>query len=178
MKKSIATATIAILALASALGLAACGASLDREVEIQGMMMSVPSNWAEHASDENTDDAGVIAYEKFSDDDDAPYTAIVVRYDRITEDSPATAEEAIDRVRQEAEADLGVTGWDIDEEKSEIIDGAQATTYEYSFEKEIDRVRKSYEYKKAYVFAAGTIYEISVYGDEASMADVVGSIEL
>lgn len=68
--------------------------------------------------------------------------------------------------------------WSIDDENDEIIDGAYVTTYEYSFDKEIDHVSKTYEYKTAYVFDEDMAYEISVYGDEAAISDVVGSIEL
>lgn len=177
MKKMLPIA-LAGVALIAALGLAGCGASLDRDVEIAGMTVSVPSDWEQKAASDNTETAGTVAFERFSDDSDDPYTAIEIRYEQAGDASPASAEEAIALARQEAEEGLGATEWGIDEEKTQIIDGAQVTTYEYSFDKEIDHVARTYEYKVAYVFAPESIYEISVYGDDASIADVVASIEL
>ena len=177
MKKKILSMALAATAVTAMLGLAGCGASLDREVEIQGMALSVPSNWEERADDGNTSEAGRIVYEKMSDDSDDPYEAIIVSYESIGDDSPVDANEALALVQQRVEEDYLVTEWSIDEDDSEIIDGAKVTSFEYSFEKEIDHVSHLYEYRVAYVFAADMIYEISVYGDEVSLADAVGSIE-
>lgn len=178
MKKRMLPVAFAGAALVAMLGLSGCGASLDRDVEVAGMTVSVPSNWEQKAASDNTEAAGTVSFERFSDDSDDPYTAIEIRYERVGEGSPANAEEAIALIRQEAEESLGATEWGIDEEKTEIIDGAQVTTYEYSFNKEIDRVSRTYEYKVAYVFAPEMVYGISVYGDDAAISDVVASIEL
>lgn len=177
MKKKVLSMGLVATALAAMLGLAGCGASLDREVEIQGMALSVPSNWEESADGGNTSEAGRIVYEKMADDSDDPYEAIVVSYERINDDSPADANEALVLIQQRVEEDYLATEWSIDEDDSEIVDGAKVTSFEYSFEKEIDHVSHLYEYRTAYAFTADMIYEISVYGDEVSLADAVGSIE-
>ena len=178
MKKQVITAALCGAALVATLGLAGCGASLDRDVEVQGMTLSVPSDWAQEADDSNTDTSGTVAFEKATDDEDDPYTAIVVRYEASADDAPANAQEAIALKQQTMEDEQGVTRWSIDEESDEIIDGAHATTYEYSFDKEIDHVSKTYEFKTAYVFDEGMIYEISVYGDDAPIDKVMESVEL
>lgn len=59
----------------------------------------------------------------------------------------------------------------------QVIDGAKVTTYEYSFEKVIDHVTQKYEFKTAYVYTPIMHFEIQVYGDAASINDVVKSIE-
>ena len=178
MKKRILPAALVGAALVATLGLAGCGASLDRDVEVAGMTVSVPSDWEQKSATGNTDAEGEMAYERFTDDADDPYTAIVIRYEGIDDESPADAGAAMALKQMRMEQDFGIVEWDIDEEKTEIVDGAQVTTYEYSFDKEIDHVTKTYEYQTAYVFAEDAIYEISVYGDQVAIADVVGSIEL
>lgn len=165
-------------ALTVMLALSGCGASLDRDVDVQGMTLSVPSNWAQEIAEGNTDAQGTVTFEKATDDEDDPYNAIVARYEAAGDETPADADAAIALKQQELESEQGVVRWSIDDENDEIIDGAYVTTYEYSFDKEIDHVSKTYEYKTAYVFDGDMAYEISVYGDEAAIGDVVGSIEL
>lgn len=179
MKKNLFTVALCAMGLTVSLALAGCGASLDRDVDVAGMTMSVPSDWQEKISDDNDEAKGTVAYEKYVEDtDDEAYTAIVVRYAQPSEGVAASADEAIALKRQQAEQEYGAINWIVDDKDTQIIDGAEVTTYEYSFEKEIDHVNKKYEYKAAYVFATGMTYEISVYGDDVAIADVVKSIEL
>ena len=107
----------------------------------------------------------------------APKPAISVTHLPLTSCAAKTAQEAIALKQLQAEKEFGAINWDIDKEKSSVIDGSQVTKYEYSFEKEIDHVTKKYEYKTIYVFNSSMCYEISVYGNAASVDDVVNSIE-
>ena len=177
MKKPILVALCGA-AFTALLALTGCGANLDRDVDVQAMQLSVPSDWEQRTAEGNTETQGSVAFEKYTDDDDDPYTAIVISYKALADDIPANAQEAIALKQQEMEAEGGVELWSIDEEKTEIVDGAQATTYEYSFEKEIDHVRKKYEYQTAYVFTENMLYQLSVYGSDASIGSVMESVEL
>lgn len=50
------------------------------------------------------------------------------------------------------EKNQDITAWSIDDEETRVIDGAQVTLYQYSFVKEIDNVKRAYEYRSVYVF--------------------------
>ena len=179
MKKSIFAVALCAAGLVAMLPLAGCGANLDRDVDVAGMTVSVPSDWAQQAADDNTDTQGSVTYEKFVEDaDDEAYTAIVISYQQSSDALAANADQALALKQQGLEEDFGVTNWLVDDEDTKIIDGAEVTTYKYSFEKEIDHVVKEYEYQTAYVFAGDMTYEISTYGDGVAIGDVVNSIEL
>lgn len=60
MKKKFLTLAICALGTAMVFALAGCGANLDRDVTIQNMSLSVPSNWEEKPSDSNSDTSGNI----------------------------------------------------------------------------------------------------------------------
>lgn len=179
MIKKAFTVALCGMGLVAALSLTGCGASLDRDIAVADMTMSVPSGWAEQVAEGNTEAQGSVTYEKFVEDaDDEAYTAIVVSYEQPGDDTPANAQEAIALKQQSAEEDYGVTEWSVDDDETQIVDGAQVTTYEYSFEKEIDHVSQKYEYKTAYVFSTDMTYEITVYGGDVAIGDIVKSIEL
>ncbi|HIS40571.1 MAG TPA: hypothetical protein IAC12_07070 [Candidatus Aphodovivens avistercoris] len=95
MKKQIIPVALAGAALTVMLALSGCGASLDRDVDVQGMTLSVPSNWAQEVAEGNTDAQGTVAFEKATDDEDDPYNAIVVRYETAGDETPADADAAI-----------------------------------------------------------------------------------
>ena len=259
MKKKASLIALCALSLTAAFALAGCGASLDREIAVQGMTMKVPSNWVESsdaeassldpsrleapsaasaiasapnaettnaplpdaetagaeaagaaalaAADAESPEAGngeaaatavevgqpasqtipdapsgvktggTVMYRDVDEDNDDEYNAISVTHLPLTSCAAKTAQEAIALKQLQAEKEFGAINWDIDKEKSSVIDGSQVTKYEYSFEKEIDHVTKKYEYKTIYVFNSSMCYEISVYGNAASVDDVVNSIE-
>ncbi len=282
MKKKATLIALCALSLTMACVLAGCGASLDREITVEGMTLKVPSNWVETSDEETTsvlalsrleapkagaagnvtpegavagtgsveigaaatgtamddpahDDpekaeaegenttgdvspsdelavtdgvdevgadasrvisnspgdaasngsaaasgvtpGGNVAYRDVDEDNEDEHNAITVSYLPLAKSPVKSAQEAIALKQLQAEREFGVINWDIDKEKSSVIDGAQVTKFEYSFEKEIDHVTKKYEYKTVYVFNAGMCYEISVYGGAASLDDVVNSIE-
>ena len=120
---------------------------------------------------------GTVMYRDVDEDNDDEYNAISVTHLPLTSCAAKTAQEAIALKQLQAEKEFGAINWDIDKEESSVIDGSQVTKYEYSFEKEIDHVTKKYEYKTIYVFNSSMCYEISVYGNAASVDDVVNSIE-
>lgn len=218
-----------VILMVLALGmLTGCGASLDREVTIEKMMLKVPSDWREIPQENNSATQGEVQFvdqdedrdedetvdcitviyrsfdqtsdnsESASEDkkaksgsatDEAKKTTTVADETLETEEAdepqekknskiPRTAQEALEQKRAELEKEHDVIAWSIDEEKTRVIDGAQATTYEYSFVKEIDGVKHKYECFVAYVISPNMFYEIEVAGNKANLNAIVDSIEL
>lgn len=172
--------------------LAGCGANLDREVTVQGMIIEVPGNWVEGLGDDNDELRGTydFADEDEDLDEDETGNSITISYEKLTnKNRPSVAmEEAGTPMQSEAAAALaqrrgalereyGVSAWSIDEEKSRVIDGAQVTTYEYSFVKDIEGVRRTYEYDIVYVVTPDMMYEILIVGDKVNAGALVDTIE-
>lgn len=218
-----------VILMVLALGvLTGCGASLDREVTIEKMMLKVPSDWREIPQENNSATQGEVQFVDQDEDRDEDetvdcITVIYRSFDQTSDNSesasedekakgasatngakktttvadealeteeadepqekknskiPRTAQEALEQKRAELEKEHDVTAWSIDEEKTRVIDGAQATTYEYSFVKEIDGVKHKYECFVAYVISPNMFYEIEVAGNKANLNAIVDSIEL
>lgn len=179
MKRRSLTLAACALAAAMALLLAGCGASLDRDVDVQGMTISVPSGWAEDPDDDNGEDRGSVWYTDIDEDkEEGAFDAIRISYQRVDVTDQSTAADALEQRRAELEGDYGTINWEVDDSSEQVIDGAQVSMYEYGFDKEIDHVTNTYDYKIAYVYTPAMHYEIQVYGSAASIDDVVGSIEL
>lgn len=179
MKKKLLAILVCAASATMLVALTACGANLDREVTVQNMTLSVPSNWAEEPNDSNTDNKGSVWFEDVDvDKDENDFDAIYVSYQKVDTSDTSTTKQAIEAKQEKYESDFGITNWDIDDETEQVIDGAKVTIYEYSFKKAIDNVTQKYEYKIAYVYAPSMHYTIQVYGDAASINDVINSIEL
>lgn len=172
--------------------LAGCGVNLDREVTVQGMIIEVPGNWVEGLGDDNDELRGTydFADEDEDLDEDETGNSITISYEKLTnKNRPSVAMEeagtpmqseaaaALAQRRGELEREYGVSAWSIDEEKSRVIDGAQVTTYEYSFVKDIEGVRRTYEYDIVYVVTPDMMYEILIVGDKVNAGALVDTIE-
>ncbi len=164
-----------VLCLAVGGVLAGCGASLDREVQVQGMTLKVPSDWLEITGQENTD---LLGDKRFEDTGEDESNAVVVTYDLRPESMGETAQQDMLAKRAWAEGELGATEWEDEEVRTMVVDGAQVSVCEYSFEKEIDGVSRAYEYAIAYVYGENAHYQIRVIGTAASLDGIVDSIEL
>lgn len=259
MKRLGRIAAIMAIGILSMGALAGCGANLDREVPVQGMVMEVPADWLETIGAGNNDSRGTISFaeEDENRDEDETGNVIEVSYYRISgqvsqeetidktegadgtasshftskssdagqdaslatarasetqgeseipqtnqgdaleDDSqetviddeslgktanispaPRTAAEAIAAKQSKLEKEHSVIAWSIDEEKTRVIDGAQVTSYEYSFVKEIAGERRKYEYKTIYVVTPAMMYEISIVGGAVSADALIDTIEL
>ena len=172
--------------------LAGCGANLDREVTVQGMIIEVPGNWVEGLGDDNDELRGTYDFvdEDEDLDEDETGNSITISYEKLTnKNRPSVAMEkagtpmqseaavALAQRRGALEREYGVSAWSIDEEKSRVIDGAQVTTYEYSFVKDIEGVRRTYEYDIVYVVTPDMMYEILIVGDKVNAGALVDTIE-
>lgn len=174
MKRVPAIAAAALVA-GALFALTGCGANLDREVTVHDMVFKVPENWLQSPEQD-----GTVSFTEENDDTDEDETAnsITVSYRGFDETTPSQeAAEALTAKQQALQRDYGITAWSIDEEKSRVIDGAQTTTYEYSFVKEIAGEKRTYEFTCAYVVTNDGIYEIAVVGDAANIGAIVDSIE-
>ena len=153
------------------------GANVDGEAAATAVEVGQPASQTIPDAPSGVKTGGTVMYRDVDEDNDDEYNAISVTHLPLTSCAAKTAQEAIALKQLQAEKEFGAINWDIDKEKSSVIDGSQVTKYEYSFEKEIDHVTKKYEYKTIYVFNSSMCYEISVYGNAASVDDVVNSIE-
>ena len=225
MKKCGRVAAIVAIGALSLGALAGCGASLDREVSVQDMILEVPADWLEIVEPGSNDARGTLRFAEEDEDRDEDETGnvIEVSYYRLsgevaqseaaeeteeappqtaqpdavegdsgetviedesigkTADVPAaprTAAEAMVAKQARLEKEQGVIAWSIDDEKTQVIDGAQVTSYEYSFVKEIEEERRKYEYKTVYVATPAVMYEISVIGDAVSAEALIDTVEL
>ncbi len=88
-----------------------------------------------------------------------------------------TAAEAIAAKQARLEKEQGVIAWSIDKDKTRVVDGAQVTSYEYSFVKEIDGERRKYEFNTIYVVTPDMMYEISLVGSAVSPDALIDTIE-
>lgn len=88
MKRVTLLVTFALTICAACL-MTGCGASLDREINVQEMSFKVPSSWLESPSDNNSESSGVIRFEDVDSDKDDDETAdlIIVNYGKLTEKS-------------------------------------------------------------------------------------------
>ena len=179
MKKKLSVILSLIMVLGVSGILTGCGTDLDREVNVQGMNVEVPSEWAETVADGNSEEKGVLYYEEKSDDmgDDETANKIIIQYETLDMSEYKTAAEAIEALRLDLEEEYGITYWNIADEDLTIADGAQVSLYEYSFIKEINNIKEKYEGRIIYVYSANMCYTIEVCGDEVDAAKLVKSIE-
>lgn len=233
MKKYGRLAAIVAIGALSLGAITGCGASLDREVSVQDMILEVPADWLEIIEPGSNDARGTLRFTEEDEDRDEDETGNVIEasYYRLSGEAaqsetaegtettkepqetpqasqtapsdagegdsgetviddesigktadiatvPRTAAEAIAAKQASLEKEQGVIAWSIDDEKTQVIDGAQVTSYEYSFVKEIEEERRKYEYKTVYVVTPAVMYEISVVGDAVSAEALIDTIEL
>lgn len=159
-------------AMAATLVLVGCGGAgvdLDREIEVGGMTLSVPSGWVEDGDDHSyeTSEAN-FGYRTFMEDPDGieSQNAISVSYSNLSLDQ--TPEEAIvELYGDDAEYEL------VDET---VIDGVQTEIYEFPYKSIV--TGEDLKRREAYVYGYDMHYEISVAGDALSMSDVLETVDI
>lgn len=166
MKKGIAAAAlVAVLALA---GCSASGVELDREVEVGGMTLSVPSDWVEDGDDTSYESIGdAYGSRTYFADPDATYSdGIYARYSNISLDD--TPEESF----------KSIYGDDVEYELVEetVIDGVPVQVYEFPYVR-LDNGEDAVRYE-AYLYQYDMHYEITVYGNAVSIDDVLETVDL
>lgn len=165
--KKIAAATALVAALAL-VGCSGSGVQLDREVEVGGMTLSVPSDWVENGYDDSSDylDAEYGSRTFVQNPDEIESIGIAVSYSSISLDE--TPEESF----------KSTYGDDVEYELADemVIDGVKTYVYAFPYTSPVsgeDKVR--YE---AYLYQYDMHYEIAVYGDAVSIDDVLETVDL
>lgn len=164
---------IAAFALAGLLALAGCsagGVKLDREVEIGGLTMRVPSGWVEDGDDSEFG-YGSRTYE--SSDEDS-YDRIYVRYSELEDDDPSPDEDMEDN-KEFIESELDSGDYSYSKVDETVIDGAECTTYEV--ESAVTKALGEDSQTIIYIDSMDTRYVIDVIGD-VDLGSLMDSLSL
>lgn len=155
----VAAAAVVTLALA---GCASQGVELDREVEVAGLTVSVPSDWVEDRSEEYAYDYGFgsRSYES-GDPDGDDYGRIDLYY---SESSNETPESYIEGLYGE--------GMDYEIEDGPVVDGVQTKVCEYLFED------SDAELTDVFIYGPEMHYRISLYGGMIDAERILETVEV
>ena len=152
---------IAVLAAAAIIALAGCGApavTLDREVTVSGLTLSVPSTWVEDGSD-----YGQIGRRSFSTTDDEDELGYIgINYSPRRDDGE-TPEEDMGERKEWYETDLGIDDFEYEMIDEMVVDGAECLIFEESHTSEPSHQKTTGYY--VYVTSMDTEYTISVTGN-------------
>lgn len=170
MKKKLLTLISCALIAALSLCLAGCSSTqLDAEKQIEDMTVKVPSSWAETESQ-----FGGFYYQ--SDDLKSGISISAEEPTAFT----STPEESIEISKQTALEDpVNGYDWYCSEPESGTIEGAILTKYEYGYKYQ-DNEGNEYEAKTntAFIQQMNMNYEISVWGDDVKLDDILDTVEL
>ena len=155
----VAAAAVVTLAL---VGCASQGVELDREVEVAGLTMSVPSDWVEDGSEEYADDYGfgLRSYESGDPEGDG-YGRIDLYYSESSDDTPESYIE-----------ELYGEGMDYEMEDGPVIDGVQTQICKYLFED------SDTELTDVFIYGPEMHYRISLYGEEVDAERILETVEI
>lgn len=164
MKKVFAAAAlVAVLALA---GCSSSSVQLDREVEVGGMTLNVPSDWVEDGDDTDYDFSDhVFGHRSYSYDTDneSERSYISVFYSNVD----------LDETPDESIASIYGDGMDYEVVDEPVIDGVKTQVVKYLFDG--NSGTSMYE---AFVYGFDMHYEITVVGDKVSIDDVLETVDL
>lgn len=179
-------AVVVLCALFACLVLAGCGdkARLDRAVTVDGLSMSVPSQWVEKA---NMRDVGKTSYDFTSElgfipqqrNEEGRYDAISIlsyggAYDNYT------LEDWLER-EKDATLKAPMNGYDyrVNMLGETVIDGAKVVKYDISYKCETNgKAEAPYEYHYAWITRPNVTYIILVFGDSVSMDDLLSTVHI
>lgn len=161
MKRMIVAAAVVVtLAL---VGCGSKGVELDREVEVAGLTMSVPSDWVEDRSEEYADDYGFGArsYESGEPEDD-DYGRISLSYSTASDDD--TPEGFIEEIYGE--------GMSYEMEDGPVVDGVQTQICKYVFDS------PGTEWTDVFIYGPEMHYRISLYGGLIDAERILETVEI
>lgn len=161
MRRSIVAAAVAVT-----LALVGCGSQgfeLDREVEVAGLTMSVPSDWVEDRSEEYADDYGFGArsYENGKQEDD-DYGRIDLSYSKASDDE--TPESFIEGIYGD--------GMKYEMEDGPVVDGVQTQICKYVFDS------PGTEWTDVFIYGPEMHYRISLYGGLIDAERILETVEI
>ena len=160
---------LAVFALAASLTLAGCSGtgassiSLDREVDVEGLTLSVPSGWVEDGDDYGLESLGSSfgsrTFDQPGDDSEKVSNSIIVGYsNEETDMSPD--EYALDYF----------DGIESEKEDETVIDGAECVVYDASVD--------DFEMHVAFILDMDMTYEITVIGDAVDIDSVLETVSV
>ena len=161
MKRMIVAAAVAVtLAL---VGCGSQGVELDREVEVAGLTMSVPSDWVEDRSEEYADDYGfgTRSYENGEPEDD-DFGRISLSYSTASDDD--TPESFIEGIYGE--------GMNYEMEDGPVVDGVQTQICKYVFDS------PGTEWTDVFIYGPEMHYRISLYGGLIDAERILETVEI
>lgn len=158
-RRILAVAAVAALAL---VGCSSQGVELDREVEVAGLTVSVPSGWVEDRSEDYADDYGfgTRSYES-GDPDSDDYGRIDFYYSESSDETPESYIEG-----------LYGKGMDYEIEDGPVIDGVQTQVCKYLFED------SDTELTDVFIYGPDMHYRISLYGEAIDAERILETVEL
>ena len=157
---------------------------LDRQVEFEGLVLSVPSSWEEDQSVYDGNDGSGFGHVTFGHEafEDITllnsYSCIQVWFNRDDD----VDEETVEDGKASFESTYGDAADDRDFEweliDSRVIDGAPAETYEVTIT--YDDTDDPYEIVrwKSFIYKYDVHYEIEVWGEAVNILDVIDTVSI
>lgn len=180
MKKT--SLSLIACALFACLVLVGCGGKvrLDRAVTVDGLSMSVPSQWAErddrrYTGRTSADFMGGAMYtDQQSDDGDG----ISVDTRGGTYNTGTLESWLANELRFATSDPVNGYGYRADKIGETVIDGAKVVKYDISYKKMINGSEHLSENHHAYITRSNATYVITVWGDSVSLDDVLSTVHI
>ena len=158
---------------------------LDRQVEFQGLVLSVPSGWEEDQSVYDYNDGSGFGHVTFGHEvfDDISvlnsYSCITVSFDRdddVDEETVESAKTNYESLYEDAADDD--RGFEWEQIDSRVIDGAPAETYKLTIS--AGEGEDSYDLVRwiSFIHKYDVHYEIEVWGEAVDILDVIDTVSI
>lgn len=161
-KQVIAAALVGTLAL---VGCSSSSVSLDREVEIEGLTISVPSGWIEDGDDHELDIIqsryGTRTFEKPGSDSN-DMDAIMVSYS-TTSDNSESPDDFMNEFYSDSEYKMV---------SESVIDGSECSVYD------VDMDGSNISQSIAFITGREMEYTIYLYGDDVSIDSLLETVSI
>ena len=181
MKKTMKAAAV-LCALFACLVLVGCGGKvrLDRAVTLDGLSMSVPSQWEERDDRRYTGrtSADFMGGAMYTDQqgDDGDGISVDTRGGTY---NTGTLESWLANELKFATSDpVNGYGYRADKIGETVIDGAKVVKYDISYKQMLNGSEHLFDYHHAYITRSNATYVITVWGDSVSLDDVLSTVHI
>lgn len=148
------------------------GTSLDKQVTLQGLTVSVPSAWTEETTD--PDEQSTVSYGSATYSNEDYTSGISIYYS----DAIPSPEDYHANMESTMTSDpVNAQDWYFNDLGTQEISGATATKCEYGYTREENGETEKSDFKEAYIDTDGMDYIITVYGS-VNLDEVLATIEL
>lgn len=180
MKKT--SLSLIVCALFACLVLVGCGGKvrLDRAVTVDGLSMSVPSQWAETDDTRYTGrtSADFMGGAMYTDQRGEGGDGISVSTRGGTYNTGTLESWLANELKFATSDPVNGYGYRADKIGESVIDGAKVVRYDISYKKMIDGNEHLLDYHNAYITRSNATYVITVWGDSVSMDDVLNTVHI